>query len=88
MLHFTLRRLLVALLVAITVSLISFGLLRLSGDLAAAIAGPEATEAQVEAIRVNFGLDQPLPVQYVEWLWGRCVSTSVTPSISVARSSS
>jgi peptide/nickel transport system permease protein len=70
MLHFTLRRLLVALLVAITVSLISFGLLRLSGDLAAAIAGPEATEAQVEAIRVNFGLDQPLPVQYVEWLWG------------------
>ena len=70
MLYFTLRRLLVALLVAITVSLISFGLLRLSGDLAGAIAGPEATEAQVEAIRVDFGLDQPLAVQYVEWLWG------------------
>jgi peptide/nickel transport system permease protein len=70
MLHFTLRRLLVALLVAITVSLISFALLRLSGDLAAAIAGPEATEAQVEAIRIDFGLDQPLAVQYIEWLLG------------------
>lgn len=70
MLAFTLRRLLLALLVAFTVSLVSFALLRISGDLAAAIAGPEATAAQVEAIRIDFGLDQPLPVQYVEWLWG------------------
>lgn len=70
MLVFTLRRLLVALLVAFTVSVISFLLLRLSGDLAAAIAGPEATAEQIEAIRIDFGLDQSLPVQYAEWLWG------------------
>ncbi len=70
MLLYTLRRLLLAVLVAFTVSIISFGLLRLSGDLAAAIAGPEATEAQIEAIRVDFGLDQPLVMQYVDWLLG------------------
>lgn len=70
MLAFTLRRLLVALLVAFTVSIIAFSLLRLSGDLAAAIAGPEATAEQIETIRVNFGLDRPLPLQYLDWLWG------------------
>lgn len=70
MLAYASRRFLLALLVAFTVSVISFALLRLSGDLAAAIAGPEATEAQIEAIRVDFGLDRPMTLQYFDWLWG------------------
>ena len=69
MLAFTLRRLVVALSVAFTVSVIAFALLHLSGDLAAAIAGPEASPAQVEQVRREFGLDQPLPLQYLVWLW-------------------
>ncbi len=70
MLAFTLRRLVVAIFVGFTVSLVAFALLRLSGDLAAAIAGPEATAEQVEAIRQDFGLNQPIVMQYLDWLWG------------------
>ncbi len=47
MLAFTVRRVLVALAVAVTVSVASFLLLHLSGDLATAIAGPEATGPQI-----------------------------------------
>ncbi|WP_034295626.1 ABC transporter permease [Herbaspirillum sp. RV1423] len=68
MLIYILRRLLIALCVAVTVSVVSFSLLHMSGDLATAIAGPEATGAQVEAIRVQFGLDRPMSTQYLEWL--------------------
>src|SRR5258707_14769019 len=64
---FTLKRTFVALLVAVTVSIISFTLLRLAGDLAQALAGPSATAADVIAGRKAYGLDQPIAVQYLEW---------------------
>lgn len=70
MIVYILRRAAVALSVAFTVSVVSFLLLHLSGDLAVAIAGPEATPAQVEQIRVEYGLDRPLWLQYVDWLAG------------------
>jgi peptide/nickel transport system permease protein len=69
MLSFTLQRLVVAISVAITVSIIAFFLLHLSGDIAISIAGPEATPAQVEQVRHQFGLDRPLVLQYLGWLW-------------------
>ncbi|WP_061533437.1 ABC transporter permease [Collimonas arenae] len=69
MLIYILRRLMIALSVAITVSVVSFMLLHLSGDLATAIAGPEASAAQVEAIRTQYGLDRPLTGQFADWLW-------------------
>ncbi len=69
MLIYILRRLMIALSVAITVSVVSFMLLHLSGDLATAIAGPEASAAQVEAIRTQYGLDRPLTAQFADWLW-------------------
>jgi len=68
MIGFTAKRLALALAVALTVSVISFLLLNLSSDVAAAIAGPNATAADVEYIRHQYGFDRPLPVQYVEWL--------------------
>jgi len=68
MLVFILRRLLVALAVLMTVAVISFALLHLSGDLATAIAGPEASAETVARIRVQFGLDQPLPTQFFHWM--------------------
>ena len=67
MLSFALRRILVALAVAVTVSVASFMLLHLSGDLATAIAGPEATAEQIAAIRTQYGLDQPLLAQFLAW---------------------
>ncbi|HEY8334786.1 MAG TPA: ABC transporter permease [Tardiphaga sp.] len=69
MLSFALQRLVVAISVAITVSVVAFLLLHLSGDLAMTIAGPEASAAQVEVIRHQFGLDRSMPVQYFDWLW-------------------
>lgn len=39
------------------------------GDPAVALAGENATAAQIEAIRVAQGFDQPMIVQYARWLW-------------------
>jgi peptide/nickel transport system permease protein len=68
-LRFGLKRLALAIVVGVAVSAIAFMLLRISGDLAAALAGEDATAADVERIRREFGLDRPLVVQYGEWLW-------------------
>lgn len=68
MLPFILKRLGLAILVAFTVSFISFSLLFLSGDPAAALAGETASGEDVEAIRVLYGFDRPMLVQYGEWL--------------------
>jgi len=67
MITYTVKRLLLAMLVAITVSFITFMLLRSSGDPAVAMAGPDATTEEVEFIRVQYGFDQPLIVQYLDW---------------------
>ena len=67
MLFYTLKRFGVAVLVLISVSLITFALLRFSGDPAAAMAGEAATEEDIEYVRKQFGFDRPLPVQY--WAW-------------------
>jgi ABC-type dipeptide/oligopeptide/nickel transport system permease component len=69
MLAFALKRLGLAILVALTVSLISFALLRLSGDVASAIAGEGARAEDIELVRKTYGLDRPLVVQYLDWLW-------------------
>ena len=81
MLVYFLKRSFVALLVAITVSIISFMLLHLSGDLAQALAGPSATAADVAQVRKSYGLDRPLPVQYLEWA-GKALSGDFGRSFS------
>ena len=58
-------------------SILIFGILRiLPGDVALAILGQESveggggfTEAQIEALREDLGLNDPLPVQYGKWVW-------------------
>lgn len=55
-------------LVAVTVLTLAFALTRLSGDLAISIAGPNATQADVETVRRVYGLDQPLIVQFGAWV--------------------
>ena len=52
-------------------SIVAFLLPRLGGgDPAQVVAGSDATIEQVQAIRVQMGLDRPLPVQYFDWLAG------------------
>jgi peptide/nickel transport system permease protein len=66
---FILKRLGLALLVALTVSILSFLLLRLSGDIATAIAGEGARQEDIDLVRQTYGLDRPVVVQYLDWLW-------------------
>lgn len=69
MLAYMFKRLGLAVLVALTVSIIAYLLLYLSGDPAIALAGEGARQADIEMIRHTYGLDRPLIVQYGDWLW-------------------
>src|SRR5690348_14868380 len=69
MVRFLIRRTAIAILVAITVSIIGFSLLRLSGDIASVLAGEAAKPADVARIAHAYGLDRPLYIQYLDWAW-------------------
>ena len=64
---YSLKRLGISILVAITVSMVTFTLLRFSGDPAASLAGENATAEDIEAVRKAYGFDRPLYVQYLNW---------------------
>ena len=68
MLLFAARRVMLALLVALTVSVICFLLVQLSTDIATAMAGEGARAEDIELIRKQYGFDRPLVVQYLDWL--------------------
>ncbi len=68
MLIYTLKRLALAVAVTLVVSAVSFGLLYLSGDPAAAIGGEAATDVDILFIRKAYGFDQPVSVQYLTWM--------------------
>ncbi|MCW3493847.1 ABC transporter permease [Microbacterium sp. SSM24] len=71
MIRYTLTRLALLLLGLLVASVLIFLSLRvLPGDVAQLIAGVNSTPAQIEAIRERLGLDQPLPVQYLDWIGG------------------
>ncbi len=66
---FILRRAGAALIVLFMSSVLVFiGIRALPGDPARVLAGGEASEEAVEAIRQDYGLGQPLPVQYVDYI--------------------
>src|SRR5579863_3837919 len=70
MLRFIVRRLAATIAMVAALSLLMFCLLRLTpGDPVSAYMDPMAalTEADVAALRARLGLDQPLPVQYLDW---------------------
>ncbi|MDP7344786.1 MAG: ABC transporter permease [Alphaproteobacteria bacterium] len=69
MLRFIAGRLVLTIPVLFGVSVIVFLLAHLApGDVTTILAGPFATEVVKEKLRISFGLDQALPVQYIKWL--------------------
>ena len=53
------------------VTIITFAVTNvLPGDVALLILGPNASPEKLEALRVQLGLNQPLYLQYIEWLGG------------------
>ena len=69
MFFYMLKRLGLALLVALTVSFLAYMLVFLSGDPALALAGEGARQADIDMVRKTHGLDRPVLVQYADWLW-------------------
>lgn len=66
-----LRRCLQAVPTLFVVSVLVFAIIRLiPGDAASVMAGPDASPADVELVRERLGLNNPLYLQYWEWLRG------------------
>lgn len=66
-----LRRLVMLIPILLGVSMLTFGAMHLiPGDLAVALLGIENAQDPVALanIRAKYGLDQPIPVQYIKWL--------------------
>jgi len=68
MLMYTLKRFGLAVLVTLTVSMITFSLIYVSGDPAAAMAGETASDSDIAYLNELYGFDRPIPVQYWEWV--------------------
>lgn len=70
MFGYVVRRLLAAIPIALGVSMICFGLVFLApGDPIQTLLPPDASAETVEQLKRLYGLDRPLPIQYLEWLW-------------------
>lgn len=66
---YVLRRLGVSLVTLVLSSMVVFVAVRLlPGDTAQVLAGESSDPAVLEAIRAEYGLDQPWPVQYLQWV--------------------
>lgn len=68
MLVFIIRRLIQAILVMLTVSLLAFILFRYIGDPVTIMLGQDATEQDRIHLRASLGLDQPAPVQFARFV--------------------
>lgn len=87
MLIFILRRVLLMIPVLLGVTLVTFIIVRsIPGDPVEVLLGADrrSTPEQIEAIRQSYGLDQPLPVQYVKWL-GHVVQGDLGQSLRTKR---
>jgi len=85
---YVIKRLIGALPVLFGVSVVIFFLMQMiPGDIATAKLGPMATEVAKAQFRHAYGLDQPIPVQYMKWLttvlsgdFGMSIATSLPVS--------
>ena len=87
MLQYLLRRVLFLGLTFVLTSIIIFGISQvLPGDVARVLLGREAGEEAVQTLRVQLGLNDPLPTRYVHWIsdfvrgdWGVSYSNNERP---------
>jgi peptide/nickel transport system permease protein len=71
MLSYIIRRLLIIIPVLIGVSLVVFFTMHLiPGDPATIMAGPQASQQDIQNLRIRLGLNQPLYMQYLKFLKG------------------
>jgi peptide/nickel transport system permease protein len=66
---YTARRLLLAIPIALGVTVICFGLIYLApGDPLNSLLPPEATQSDIAYLKKVYGFDKPIPVQYLKWV--------------------
>ncbi|MHA7971560.1 ABC transporter permease [Rhizobium sp. CAU 1783] len=68
MIRFVLTRLLRAAITILAVVTFAFVVLRMSGDPAQVMLGPDVPEESLKAFRATWGLDQPLWIQYLAYI--------------------
>ena len=69
MLEFLIRRAAISIVTLIVISLVVFtGVRMIPGDPARVMAGTDADAAGIEEIREKYGLNDPVPVQYLRWI--------------------
>ncbi len=79
------KRILHAIPIALAVSLVCFLLVHMApGDPLTLVLPADATQAMIDATKARYGLDLPLPLQYLLWLWG-VVGGDFGTSISTGR---
>ena len=76
MLYYLLRRFLYMLLTIVLVSVVAFTLIQLPpGDYLTSYImqlesqGSEVSESEIASLRRQYGLDRPMHVQYLKWVW-------------------
>lgn len=70
MLAFIIRRVFQSVIVLLVVGLVAFSMFRFVGDPIDNMLGQERTQADIDRLRTELGLDQPFPVQYFKFLQG------------------
>lgn len=79
--RFIIKRLIYAIPVFFIVSLVTWGFMYLAkGDPIIILTGPHAQKELIEEFRRQYGLDQPLHIQYIRWL-GRLLNGDLGRSI-------
>ncbi len=68
MLNYIIRRIFQSVVVLLIVGLVAFSMFRFVGDPIDNMLGQERTQADIERLRAQLGLDQPFPVQYWRFL--------------------
>ncbi len=68
MLNYIIRRIFQSVVVLLIVGLVAFSMFRFVGDPIDNMLGQERTQADIERLRTQLGLDQPFPVQYWRFL--------------------
>ena len=90
---YALRRLILTIPILLGVTVICFALVQLApGDPVQSLVRPDATPEQIQSLRAFYGLDQPLVIQYLLWLWrvlggnfGMSISTNLPVATEVLR---
>src|SRR5574341_2504197 len=66
---YILRRVLQVIPLILVVIVVNFGLIKLApGDVALAMAGSEPSREYIEAVRAKYGLDRPVPEQFIRYM--------------------